>query len=132
MLLVLLCAWILINSSRLIRDLQCTMNTVFYNREASTVKHTWEESFWMAVVILNFVLLLVYPRLSEIQLHALTSPCKTIQTVVKPVKYNVIYVTAWPCYFIGWLVRTCIYDKFTSVNFNKCQKTMHLLKGECL
>lgn len=44
----------------------------------------------MAVVILNFVLLLVYPRLSEIQLHALTSPCQTIQTVVKPVKYNVM------------------------------------------
>lgn len=47
-------------------------------------------------------------------------------------------VTAWPCYFIGWLVRTCIYHKymncilqvFSSVDFNKYQKTMHIEEGE--
>lgn len=45
----------------------------------------------MDVVILNFVFLLVYryPMLSEIQLHTVTSPCVTLQTVVKPVKCNV-------------------------------------------
>lgn len=43
----------------------------------------------MDVVILNFLLVYRYPMLSEIQLHTVTSPCVTLQTVVKPVKCNV-------------------------------------------
>lgn len=43
----------------------------------------------MDVVILNFVFLLVYPMLSEMQLLTVTSPCQTSQTVVKPVECNV-------------------------------------------
>lgn len=76
----------------------------------------------MAVVILNFVLLFVYPMLSEIQLHAVTSPCQTLQTIVILEKYNVMLLTMQ----LNWespasMINICIVF-FLNIKDNGCTK----------